>query len=553
MTIKRARFPVEDFTQITDFTDKFPATFDATGGDGDIGFDAAKLRATLTSTVTSVVQPRLWSLSNGIVSIDDIVSGDGSYSPFQTKSQNTLANLSTITEPFWAELPSGTNTGTLQQFAPRINSTATWENNSATILPEDCNPSTDAFYLHYEYDDVFQYSIEICMPGDMSQSPWKNQRSRQDITEELYFKMNFSGNYDAMISYLVAEAGTYSRKLTLHTTTGYFELPNYANGQVAGPLIEESPFGNSTTNLITRDVDNDTAWRTLNATSKLTSVANKGPLLNIAMALFGESSFVDVQHTALAAYANSGIIYGGCIDIVPMIALLGLTVTGARAFTPCLTGYYITPGSDPSFREDNNISMHAIVAAYFWLFSGASTAPSPEVVQNAFAAAAFLANDMFMTSNFYSQSIDISYDMGADQQIPHISRVGIILVSVLLGLDLACLLALALYSAWIPRWTGTLDSFAMLRIGASISDRTPLLATRHVERIKVLDETPGWIGNASNGEIGELCLGGERPLKKTKRYSSYDTDHAARITARRRRGGRSDKRAGYSLAPGESA
>jgi hypothetical protein len=34
------------------------------------------------------------------------------------------------------------------------------------------------------------------------------------------------------------------------------------------------------------------------------------------------------------------------------------------------------------------------------------------------------------------------------------------------------------------------------------------------------------MGNASDGEIGELCLGGERPLEKTRRYRSYDTDVA---------------------------
>ncbi|KAJ5421522.1 hypothetical protein N7491_009967 [Penicillium cf. griseofulvum] len=95
--------------------------------------------------------------------------------------------------------------------------------------------------------------------------------------------------------------------------------------------------------------------------------------------------------------------------------------------------------------------------------------------------------------------------MGTDQQVPHISLAGIIFVSVLLVVDLLCLLALALYSASIPRWTGTLDSFAMLRIGASISDKTPLLATQHVDRIKALDATPGWIGNNSDGKVGNFA------------------------------------------------
>jgi hypothetical protein len=158
---------------------------------------------------------------------------------------------------------------------------------------------------------------------------------------------------------------------------------------------------------------------------------------------------------------------------------------------------------------------------------------------------------MFMTNNYHEQSIDVSYDMGADVQIPHISRAGIIFVSVLLGLDLACLLVLSLYSAWIPRWTGTLDSFAMLRIGASISERVPLLAAQDVGRIKILDETPGWMGNASDGEIGELCLGGQRPLEKTRCYRCYDTDHATQVITMRKPS-ELIRREGYSLASGEN-
>lgn len=115
------------------------------------------------------------------------------------------------------------------------------------------------------------------------------------------------------------EPGIFSSKLTLDITRYYFELPNYENDQVSGSLIEEDPFDNSTETqfleerkLTTRGLINDTAWTTLNATEDLIDVGNKGPLLSIAMALFGEGSFADVQHATLAAYANSGINYFDC-------------------------------------------------------------------------------------------------------------------------------------------------------------------------------------------------------------------------------------------------
>jgi hypothetical protein len=510
------------------------------------------LRASLAATVNDEVQPRLWSSSNGTVSFDEKSRSYWvSSSSFQTKSQNTFENITSITDPFWAELPSGTNTGLLQRYAPRINSTARWENNSASVLPEDCNSSSDAYYLRYVYEDVFQYDIEICMPGNMSESPWKNQMMGQDFSEELYLKMNFSGHFQAAISNLVVPSGIYSRKLTLHTTTGYFELPNYANGQVPGPLIKKGPFVNSPRNLTTRSFQNDTAWATLNATTKMRNVANKSPLLGISMALFGEGSFVDAQHTTMAAYADSGVIEGGCIDIVPFISLLGDSYKPVP-FHPCLMGLYFNDNSTTNWQEDNEFMMHAIIAAYFSTFSGVQYGPTSDQVQNAFTSAAFLANDMMMTNNYQTQSIEISYDMGADVTIPRISRAGIIFISVLLALDLAFLLALAIYSAWIPRWTGTLDSFAMMRIGASISERVPLLATNDDGSIRALDETPGWMGNASNGEIGELCLGGEGPLAKTKRYEGYDDDRLAKATETRKIRG-VVRREGYSLAPEQDA
>jgi hypothetical protein len=173
------------------------------------------------------------------------------------------------------------------------------------------------------------------------------------------------------------------------------------------------------------------------------------------------------------------------------------------------------------------------------------------VVENAFAASAFLANDAMMADAYPSPSHSISYSLGVDIQIPSISPEGMIFVSVLLGLFLLCLLAMAIYSAWIPRWTTTLDSFAMLRIGASISGKVPLLATNHAERIKTLDETPGWIGNEAEGKIGQICLGGQRPLKKTECYASYETDQMAQSSATKEPS-RAIRREGYSLAPGEN-
>ncbi|KAJ5494553.1 hypothetical protein N7463_010640 [Penicillium fimorum] len=526
-TIKRIDSEPIKLEPITQLSDLFPEPHNLKSEQLDI----VELRSALTSVDNIKVQTRLWTPNNGIVTLKDRHEDGGPTSfaalssPFQTKSQNTLANMSSMTDPFWAQLPASTNTGLRRQFAPRLNSTAKWENISAAVLPADCNSLSDALYFHYEYDGELQYNIEICMPGDTSISPWKNQNSRQDISEELYLKMDFSGEYIGTFG-TVANVKSYSTRLTVNTTSGIFELPNYANGQMPGPLSEGDPSPKDTRSLHARSLENDTAWNTFTASQDATNVRNIGPLKSIALALFGEASFADINHTVLAAYAHSNVPYGGCIGKVPFLSLLSTESSFEEelpvGFDRCLTAFSVQY-DHYSYEDWKNTGLHKTVASYFWLFSGDPLGPSIPRLENAFSVAAFLANDVMMTKD-RDGSLYIDYAMGTDQQVPQISRAGIIFVSVLLGVDLLCLLALALYSAWIPRWTGTLDSFAMLRIGASISDKTPLLATQHVEGIKILDETPGWIGNNSDGKVGELCLGGERPLRKGERYVGYDTN-----------------------------
>jgi hypothetical protein len=354
----------------------------------------------------------------------------------------------------------------------------------------------------------------------------------------------------------------YTKKLSLRTTLGNFELPNYANGGTPGPLIDGNPYPNEGDESIIwkRNMVNDTSWNIYKATEKLIHYGNKGPLLSIALALFGEGSLVDAQHTNLAAYADSDVPYIGCIGTFPFISLLDQTgnLDDPTPFRPCLSSAVETYGYVGDVAEKKEILIQSLIATYFFLFTGKYPYGTMDVtdalLENAFASSAFLANDAMMMAPGLSPSRSINYVLGVDIQIPSISQAGMIFVSILLGLDILCLFAIAIYSAWVPRWTVSLDSFAMMRIGASISEKVPLLATNHAERIKTLDETPGWIGNQAEGldQKGQLCLGGVRPLKETQYYAGYDTDRVGQSSATKVPS-RAIKREGYSLAPpGES-
>ncbi|TKA34507.1 hypothetical protein B0A49_13230, partial [Cryomyces minteri] len=110
-------------------------------------------------------------------------------------------------------------------------------------------------------------------------------------------------------------------------------LPNYMNGGVAGPLLDQDPnnlcgadcmgqggigYDSITTK---RDVTLDDPADSL----PLERIYNKGPLLTIAMALFGEGSFVANRVTWPDAYSgingtrrNAGV----CVDMAPLSSLL---------------------------------------------------------------------------------------------------------------------------------------------------------------------------------------------------------------------------------------
>ena len=559
-TINRPNSYYQYLDQITDI-------FDLSLGTGYLngGADIVKLRSKLAMVTTAEVQTRLWSRGNATLFKGPDSWTEDSHGMPQQKGQNTLINTTGNPDLFWVQLPSTTNTGLVQQFAPRINSTAKYETVTDGMLPTDCNSSSNAFYTRYmyQYYEAFGYDVEICTPGNMTISPWKNQRSRQDFGEDLYLRMNFSSN-GSLSSPRFVKSGIWTKKLSLNTTFGNFELPNYANGGTPGPLIDGNPYprDNETEQLFyKRDMVNDTSWNIYKATDKLTHSGKKGPLLSTALALFGEGSLVDAQHTSLAAYARSDVPYLGCIGTFPFVSLFeqsgGMGIP--TPFGPCLDGEVLQMfGDDGDAAKKKESLIQSLIASYFFLFTGdysdGQTDVPDDLLENAFASSAFLANDAMMMSS--SPSRLITYVLGVDMQIPSISRAGMIFVSILLGLNILCLLAMAIYSAWIPRWTVTLDSFAMMRVGASISEKVPLLATNHVERLELLDETPGWIGNQAEEGLdqkGQLRLGGARPLKETKYYAGYETDGMGQSSAWKEPF-RAIKRRGYALAQsGESA
>lgn len=159
-------------------------------------------------------------------------------------SGNTLGNIGSLEEAFLAQLPSGFSTGLIRQYAPRFNSSARYENISAAEWPVGCNSLPGALYAEYSYTDGDAsepgvWNVQVCMPGNVMQSPWTLTRDRQDFTEQLYLNITIFGG----ISQVSTPHDGNLYRLTSNTTAGYFELPNYMNNQIAGPLLDKISAG----------------------------------------------------------------------------------------------------------------------------------------------------------------------------------------------------------------------------------------------------------------------------------------------------------------------
>ena len=357
------------------------------------------------------------------------------------------------------------------------------------------------------------------MPYDQSQSPWKNTRKRQDFSEALYLNITNTDNNNVQKSLY---------KVTMTTTAGYFELPNIEQS-APGPLLRNGPPQQHGSDYETQQWPQMKRQATTNSTAilNLESVTNKGPLLTIAMALFGEGSFIADRVFLPNFYlpsqfdkhlANEGE-YGlttvqpfHCQEMVPFARLLPNPDAsgGAQVLGSC--------------AEDNLSNIDDVViqiAAYAALFQGETVD-----LKSAFNAAAFLTNEAWLTNlpNGVPCNKYVHYDLGADARKPSISITGIAVISVLLGIYLLCLFLLAMYSFLSPRWTSQLDSFAMMRIGAAMADEVPLRVSGNESKLEVLDRTPGFIGDGAGGQdgVGEIGLGLPGRLVRRKLYSSYE-------------------------------
>ncbi|KAI9872264.1 MAG: hypothetical protein M1830_001849 [Pleopsidium flavum] len=119
-----------------------------------------------------------------------------------------------------------------------------------------------------------------------------------------------------------------------------------------------------------------------------------------------------------------------------------------------------------------------------------------------------------------------------------------IAISILILVQLAGSFALAIYSARYPAWTQSLDSFAVLRLGAALADDLPLISAIDAEEVLVLDGKEGWIGASQTEEddedaekMGTLVIGGRGPVRKRRLYRMAEEGNDLRLRNKNHRFG----------------
>ncbi|PPJ60629.1 hypothetical protein CBER1_03664 [Cercospora berteroae] len=395
------------------------------------------------------------------------------------------------------------------------------------------------------------WAVVACMPTDQSKSLWNRTRNRQTISEQLYLNLTaFSPNPYRQRWSEDQWSGLF--KITLNTTTGYFELPNIMNGGLPGRLLENGPEihcgrdcvlqsdlrgeeiydRNNTLRIRQESQESNGTYMVDDGAFALFDVKNKGPLLTIALALFGTGSWIAdrAQHPDLYVNLNVTSRAFPCTERVPFAGLLA----SINADSATIARDY---GNMVGCVSNNNMHFDFLrenIFDYVQMHIGPKTGkdgrgPTYEAkLNNAWEAAAFLANERWLKSG-QRATLTVNYDPGAPIQTPHISTPGMICISVLLSIYLVSLLAMAVYGNWNPHWTSRLDAFTMMQLGAAISEYLPLQLANNTRIIRILDEVPGWVGDSSeqpedDAAVGRIGLGASGTLRAGKRYKCYTSN-----------------------------
>ena len=443
------------------------------------------------------------------------------------------------TDWFLSLLPAGTDTGVLPQLALRINSSLQCDYIPEASFPST-NPSPNSFNTSFsnianvsnaENDATEAFSFCV-YASDGSDAFSQGNRDRQDISEFLYLDLSLpSSQTNTSLTY----------QCRLDTTSGYFELPNYWNNHIAGELLAQWPKDkiyqdaffqsmfneqnmeqgiSASVNLsasINQSV-NDTVPRRLQRRTRIGSTSIQGPLMTAAMAIFGSGTFFDqiasANDSGAAGAQTCGQLQQPFMGIFP--TTLGPDLDNP---TPNVPDLQCEPYRD------------GLLAQY--LLNWLKLLLSPDNLYIALRATTTSASKTLIQPDWHDGGRAIYTSAGTDILKLHMSPGAVAIISVLIVLQLGSLLYLAVYASNRPTWTESLDSFAMLRLGAAMAAELPSISSLEAKHITILDEKEGWVGHQkSKAGLDALKIGGSMLPRNDELYRLIDPGKRVRFYLR---------------------
>ncbi|KXX74694.1 hypothetical protein MMYC01_207956 [Madurella mycetomatis] len=374
---------------------------------------------------------------------------------------------------FASSVARDTTTGMYRQHALRMNSSSLCDYIDPSEVPVPCprGERRGSDILDRSYDNA-NLTVKVCVPatGDRYGSIWKQTENRQDLTETMYIDVSNTRS---------RRYGNYTLRCIAHTSMGYFELGNSFNGGRFGPLLSSFEFPTRSRDpgeFTDEERDAETprsilpqefiAGHDYGAEVYDISIRVPGPLAIAAHALFGAESFFDLAQSITGP--NDTLSQTLCrLSPIPFQRVLA----GLRRCEPLST-------------ETSSSSLGRFASSYGWANDRVealvwSIMQTDGHVDSLLNTAMYLANkatlDAAVGPGRYGFGIrdpnQIWRADGIEVRTPVVSYAALVVISVLLGLQVAGVLALVWYIYSAPTWTGTLDAMAVAAIARQLAEK----------------------------------------------------------------------------------
>lgn len=491
--------------------------------------DPSQIAEATVSGKISDQQPNLWIFDNGT---RNLTSFEAFYNhPLGSSAEDRRTSFSPPAF-FTSSIPVGTDTGVLQAFALRLNSSSNCEEIPHSDYPASCD-GTAPFATNYSNADVPEakadsyggpmFTFRACIPGIPSWVPGEN---RLEISEDFYMDLQSSRSTGKYSSYNVSIVSDFSYHCTTNTMLAVFEAPNYWNGHQVQDVVDLGPQNANVYN------GPNALWAPVipsgNPLISSDDLSYHGPLLNSILTLFGRGTFFDdIAHANDTHDTNLEIcqalrmpLDGLCTRIAGMCTPFNDWV--GTIYLNCLTG------DDPANPDPQHQHPNGTLAFYLFLFLQKFNNLDSTIA--ALTLTNFYTSEAMLDPGPTAVRQTVYASPGLPTQKVHVPLAGLVIISVLIILQLTGLFSLALYASRHATWTELLDSFALLRLGAAMADELPLISALEAKELAVLDEKEGWVGDAGDAEgVRMLRIGGEECTRKDTPYRSVDQGRTIRF------------------------